>query len=106
MHIDRHTIKVIGTKYDHKKDKRIKDQTIATYQSTENMDMKKFSSLLEEVADSHDAYQDTEVVITLKQYLEENKEAMQMQQAIRTERIRLYTLSKVRLSIPNTNSMR
>ena len=68
MHIDKHTIKVIGTKYDHKKDKRIKDQTIATYQSTENMDMKKFSSLLEEVADSHDAYQNTEIVITLKQY--------------------------------------
>ena len=68
MNIDRHTIKIIGTKYDHKKDERIKDQLIATYQSTENMDIKKFSSLLEEIADSHEAYQDTDVVITLKQY--------------------------------------
>ena len=68
MLIDKHTVKIIGSKWDHKKDKRIQDQIIATYQSTENMDMKKFSSLLEEVADSHDAYQDTEIVITLRQY--------------------------------------
>ena len=68
MHIDRHTIKVIGTKYDHKKDKRIKDQTIATYQSTENMDIKKLSLLIEELADSHDAHQEIEISVNLKQH--------------------------------------
>ena len=47
MLIDKHTIKIIGSRYDHKKDKRIKDQVIANYDSIENMDLKKLSYLIE-----------------------------------------------------------
>ena len=68
MLIDKHTVKIIGSKWDHKKEKRLQDQIIATYQSTENMDIKKLSLLIEELADSHDAHQETEVSITLKQH--------------------------------------
>nr|BAR39428.1 hypothetical protein [uncultured Mediterranean phage uvMED] len=68
MLIEKHTIKIIGSRYDHKKDKRIKDQVIANYDSIENMDIKKLSYLIEELADAHDAHQETEVSITLKQH--------------------------------------
>ncbi len=68
MQIDKHTIKVIGTKYDHKKDKRLTDQVVCEHNSTEQLGMKKFCVMLEELADCYDAHQDVEVNITLKQY--------------------------------------
>ena len=68
MLIDKHTVKIVGSKWDHKKDKRIQDQVIATYQSTESMDIKKLSSLIEELADSHDAHHSISFNIVMKQY--------------------------------------
>ncbi len=41
---------------------------MATYQSTENMDIKKLSLLIEELADSHDAHQEIEISVNLKQH--------------------------------------
>ena len=68
MLIDKHTVKIVGSKWDHKKDKRIQDQVIATYQSTESMDIKKLSSLIEELADSHNAHHNITFNIVMKQY--------------------------------------
>ena len=68
MLVDKHTVKIIGSKWDHKKEKRLQDQIIATYQSTENMDIKKLSLLIEELADSHDAHHNISFNIVMKQY--------------------------------------
>ena len=68
MYIDNYKVEIKGTKYHEKTDKKMKDQVFATYQSTENMDIKKLSSLIEELADSHDAHQEIEISVNLKQH--------------------------------------
>jgi hypothetical protein len=68
MQIDKHTIKVIGTKYDHNKHKRLTDQVVCEHNSTEPLGMKKFCVMLEELADCYDAHHEVEISVSLKQY--------------------------------------
>lgn len=66
IHIDKHNVKVIGSKYINGKHK--KDQVLATHQSSEGIALKRLIPLLEEYADTHDANHEIEFTITMKQY--------------------------------------
>jgi len=68
MYIDKYKVEIKGVKYHEKTDKKMKDQVLATYESNDGMNIKKLINILEELADSHDAHQETEVSITLKQH--------------------------------------
>jgi|TARA_R110002110_G_scaffold194698_2_gene403717 hypothetical protein len=66
IYIDKHNVKVIGSKYINGKHK--KDQVLATHQSSEGIALKRLIPLLEEYADTHDANHEIEFTITMKQY--------------------------------------
>jgi transketolase C-terminal domain/subunit len=66
IHIDKHNVKVIGSKYINGKHKN--DQVLATHQSSEGIALKRLIPLLEEYADTHDANHEIEFTITMKQY--------------------------------------
>ena len=68
MYIDNYKVEIKGTKYHEKTDKRMKDQVLATYESNDGMNIKKLSNILEELADSHDAHQEIEISVNLKQH--------------------------------------
>ena len=67
MYIDNHAIMVIGNKYNHKTEKREKNKILATHNSEEGMDVKKFISFLEEFADSHEAHHKIHVAVKMHQ---------------------------------------
>ena len=68
MYIDNYKVEIKGSKYHEKTDKRMKDQVLATYESNDGMNIKKLSNILEELADSHDAHQEIEISVNLKQH--------------------------------------
>jgi len=64
MYIDKHNVKVIGTKYEQNKTK--KNQTLATIESSQGMNIKPFVAMLSEMQDAYDAH-DINISITMKQ---------------------------------------
>jgi len=68
MYIDKYKVQIKGDKYNHKTDKRMKDQVLATYQSDEGMNIKALKNILEELADSHEAHHNITFNIVMKQY--------------------------------------
>ena len=66
IYVDKHDVKVVGSKYINGKHK--KDQVLATYQSSEGIQLKKLIPMLEEIADTHNANHEITISITMNQY--------------------------------------
>jgi hypothetical protein len=67
MYIDKYFVKVIGQKFNDKKDKYDNDVTKVTVGSSDGMNVKKFVPLLEEIYDAHDGCE-IEIDVTIKQH--------------------------------------
>tara|TARA_R100000951_G_scaffold416_1_gene2020 strand:+ start:1085 stop:1306 length:222 start_codon:yes stop_codon:yes gene_type:complete len=70
MYIDKYTIKKIGSKYDSKKDKYIKNQTVFEAEGEEGMSAKCFLRFLEDLDDGihHHTGSDCQVNIVFKEH--------------------------------------
>jgi transketolase C-terminal domain/subunit len=66
IYVDKHDVKVVGSKYINGKHK--KDQVLATHQSSEGVALKRLIPMLEEIADTHDANHEITISITMNQY--------------------------------------
>ncbi len=67
MYIDTHSIMVIGNKHNDKTNKQEKKKILATHNSEEGMDIKKFISFLEEFADSHECHNKIHISVKMNQ---------------------------------------
>jgi len=63
MYFDKTLVKVIGSKWNEKKNKHDKDIIVGTHTCNDGMSDKKFMSLLDELSDAHDA---NEIIITVE----------------------------------------
>ena len=68
MYIDNYKVEIKGTKYHEKTDKKMTDQVLATYESSDGMNIKGLVNILEELADSHQANHNITFNIVMKQY--------------------------------------
>ena len=67
MYFDKTYVKVIGSKWNEKKKKHVKDIIVGTHTCNDGMSDKKFMSLLNELSDAHDA-NDIIITVELKQH--------------------------------------